>query len=411
MLLRKSIPAKDKSLHIGGSKSISNRLLILNKLFERVNITNLSTSQDTQLLMAALEDDAEIIDIHHAGTAMRFLTSYFAIDNERQVILTGSSRMKERPIFPLVNALRDLGADIEYLENDGYPPIKIRGAELKKNSVEINANVSSQFITSLMLIGAKIKGGLKIILKGEITSRPYLDMTMRILKDVGIKVSFENNEISIGAYSGGDHQLKYYEIESDWSSASYYYSLAAIGRTALRLTRFGNQSMQGDAVIKQLYWDFFGVNTVSDSGESSIQLYPQQNFTYPEKIVANMNDCPDIAQTLCVTAAALKIHFDITGLKTLKIKETDRLAALKNELAKLGCITQITDDRIYSVKYTDPEKPIVIKTYNDHRMAMSFAPYCLINSLEIENPDVVDKSYPEFWEHFKSLVQPEPKII
>lgn len=411
MLLRKSIPAKDKSVHIGGSKSISNRLLILNKLFERVNITNLSTSQDTQLLMAALEDDAEIIDIHHAGTAMRFLTSYFAIDNERQVILTGSPRMKERPIFPLVNALRDLGADIEYLEKYGYPPLKIRSTELKKNSVEINANVSSQFITSLMLIGAKIKGGLKIILKGEITSRPYLDMTMRILKDVGIKVSFENNEISIGAYYGGDHQLKYYEIESDWSSASYFYSLAAIGRTPLRLTRFVAQSMQGDAVIKQLYWDFFGVNTVSDSGESSILLFPHKSFSYPEKIVINMNDCPDIAQTLCVTAAALKIHFDITGLKTLKIKETDRLAALKNELAKLGCITEITDDRIYSVKYTDPEEPILIKTYNDHRMAMSFAPYCLINSLEIENPDVVDKSYPEFWEHLKSLVEPEPKII
>lgn len=406
MILKKSLPLSDKTIHIAGSKSISNRLLILNQFFDRIKLRNVSTSEDTTVLKKALESNSGLIDIHHAGTAMRFLTSYFAVQNGKEVVLTGSSRMKQRPISPLVSALRTLGAEIKYLENENFPPLKIVGREIKNNMVDIDANVSSQFITSLLLIAPKINGGLTIKLSGKITSRPYLDMTLKILKDLGIRTTFNNNSITVEQYNGNNEQLKYFDIESDWSSASYFYSFAAIAKSSLKLTSFHNDSLQGDAVIKKLYWDFFGINTISDSAENSLFLSPQKNFTYPEKIELDMNDCPDIAQTLCVSAAAHQIHFNLTGLKTLKIKETDRLTALKAELEKLGCITKITEDGIYSLSYRQPDSNIKINTYEDHRMAMSFAPFCLVQSIEIESPEVVNKSYPEFWDHFNTLIKP-----
>ena len=407
MLLKKSILLNDKTIQIYGSKSISNRLLIINHLFNEIKITNHSTSQDTELLKKVLEENSEIVDIHHAGTAMRFLTSYFAIQPNKTVILTGSERMKQRPIKPLVTALTDLGADIEYLENEGYPPLKILGKKIEKSFVKIPANISSQFITSLLLVGAKLENGLKIELVGEITSRPYLELTLTILNEVGIKTHFNGNIIEVFPFDESTASIKSYEVESDWSSASYFYSLAAIGRKNINLKSFKTKALQGDAVLRDIYKDFFGIETITDDSENLISLKPIQDFKFPKEVSLNMNDCPDIAQTVCVTAVALEIPFHITGLSTLKVKETDRLEALKNELSKLGCETEISGDSIRSLSFSKPNENISIATYNDHRMAMSFAPFCLIKELNIENPEVVEKSYPEFWEDFSKVVVSE----
>lgn len=404
MHLKKAQLIDNQQIQITGSKSISNRLLILSKLFGNIDILNLSNSQDTTLLKKALESDSEIIDIHHAGTAMRFLTSYYSIFEDRKTILTGSDRMKNRPIKPLVDALRSLGADITYLEKEGFPPLQIIGKKLERNNVKISADVSSQFLTSLILIGGKLENGLTLELEGEITSRPYLEMTLKILNEIGIKSHFTENKIEILPHSD-NFRIEHYEVESDWSSASYFYSLATIGRKSITLKSYHTLSLQGDSVIKELYWKYFGINTVSDYAENSISLLPEPAFEFPEFITVNMNDCPDIAQTLCVTATALKIPFEITGLHTLKVKETDRLVALQNELVKIGAKTNITEDKIESSEFVKPEENISISTYNDHRMAMAFAPFALIKALNIENEDVVEKSYPEFWEDFATVTQ------
>lgn len=408
MKLEKSDLKDNVTIEISGSKSISNRLLILSHLFENtIMIENLSNSQDTQLLQEALSSDAEIIDIHHAGTAMRFLTSYFSLQEGRTTVLTGSERMKERPIGSLVDALRHLGADITYVEKEGFPPLKIIGKRLDKSSVSIPANISSQFISSLLLVGSKLENGLEIHLEGKITSRPYLEMTLKILRSIGLGTQWEGQIIKIfpNIQSEKNSQIIKCISESDWSSASYYYSLAAIGRKSINLKSFRPYSLQGDSDLKEIYWNFFGVNTISQGSESKISLLPESSFIFPEKIYLNMNDCPDIAQTLCVTATALQIPFEITGLETLKVKETDRLVALKNELFKIGCISEITDDSIFSLKFFEPNSQISIETYNDHRMAMSFAPFCLIKELTIENKDVVEKSYPQFWEDLEKVLE------
>lgn len=407
MKLPKSKLIADKLISISGSKSISNRLLVLEKLFGNLFLSNLSNSEDSQLMTEALNSQNKIVDIHHAGTAMRFLTSYFAIQGGKTTILTGSDRMKQRPIAPLVNALRDLGADIEYLENNGFPPLKINGKHLTKNLVQISASVSSQFLTSLLLIAGKLENGLTIEIQGEITSLPYLKMTLKILSALQIENEMLGNTIYINKFEEATlgTKLRSYEIESDWSSASYFYSLSAIGREIINLKTFQSNSLQGDSIIKELYWNYFGVNTISDESAGKISLFPDPNFVFPENIELDMNSCPDIAQTLCVTATSLKIPFHITGLATLKVKETDRLVALKNELAKIGCITEITENSIKSINFEEPNEKINIKTYNDHRMAMSFAPFCLIKELEIENADVVVKSYPQFWEDLSVILK------
>ena len=407
MVLEHSHLKENKTIEISGSKSISNRLLILQKLFGTIIIENLSNSQDSQLLEAALANDAEMIDIHHAGTAMRFLTSYYAIQEGKTHILTGSDRMKQRPIKFLVDALRDLGAEISYLENEGFPPLKITGKKLEKSSVTIPANISSQFISSLMLIGAKLENGLEINLEGKVTSRPYIEMTLKILRTIGISYRWEENSIQIFPEIKNtlknSHSIPFV-VESDWSSASYFYSIAAIARDSINLKYFKPYSLQGDSVLREIYWKYFGVNTISEGAESRISLLPEKYFSFPEKIILNMNDCPDIAQTLCVTATAMNIPFEITGLSTLKVKETDRLLALKNELFKIGCIAEITEDSIVSQKFFEPNETISIETYNDHRMAMSFAPFCLIKSLNIQNEEVVEKSYPAFWDDFHKIL-------
>lgn len=402
--LEKSTLIGNKTVQISGSKSISNRLLILESLFSNIKIGNLSNSQDTQLLKKALSEVTDVVDIHHAGTAMRFLTSYYSIQEGKTTILTGSGRMKERPIKNLVSALKDLGAEIEYMENEGFPPLKITGKKITQTSVNVPANISSQFITSLLLIAGKLENGLEINLVGEVTSRSYIEMTLDILTRFGIKNSFEGNTIKVEPFTSNNEDTKSYEVESDWSSASYFYSICALGRETIHLKSFYKESTQGDSAIAKIYEDFFGIKTTYSEAEHQLTLEPQPDFSFPEKIILDMNNCPDIAQTLCVTAAALKIPFEISGLGTLRVKETDRLQALYNELKKLGTETEITDLTINSVSFGEPEEHISIKTYQDHRMAMSFAPYCLIGELTIEDEDVVEKSYPMFWEDLSSVM-------
>ncbi len=392
-------PVLPNEIQITGSKSESNRLLILQKLFGNIEIKNISNSQDTKLLQKALNSDEKTIDIHHAGTAMRFLTSFFAVQEGVEKILTGSERMKQRPIKPLVEALKELGADIEYLENEGFPPLKIKGKKLEKNFVEIPADISSQFITSLILVGGKLENGLTINLLGEITSKPYIEMTLKLLSEIsGKSIILKDKTIQIPNIKT---QKTVFTVESDWSSASYFYSFSTLNRQKITLKNFNKNSLQGDSRITEIYSQFFGIDTIFNENQQKITLIPKSNFSLPQSIQLNMNDCPDIAQTVCITASALKIPFEIGGLATLKIKETDRLSALQNELKKIGCETEITDSSIKSVLYTKPEKNISIATYSDHRMAMAFAPYSLIQEIEIQNPEVVEKSFPDFWEFIK----------
>ncbi|RQP14734.1 MAG: 3-phosphoshikimate 1-carboxyvinyltransferase [Chryseobacterium sp.] len=381
---------------IPGSKSLSNRLLILGKLYGGFTVENLSDAEDTQLLSQALTTHSDFVDIHHAGTAMRFLTAYFAVQNGRQVILTGSDRMKQRPVKPLVNALQNLGAEISYLEQEGFPPLKIIGKKLEGGRVRIDAGISSQFVSALLLIAPALQDGLQIELNGEPTSRPYLEMTLSLLKQIGASVRFEGNKIEIE--NGIESKTDNFLVEGDWSSASYFYSLAAVGRGNLRLKNLKKNSLQGDSSLVDIYRQFFGVES-NFIGEE-LQLTPMKDFTFPDGVQLDMNACPDIAQTVAVTAAALPLHFEITGLHTLKIKETDRLQALQSELEKFGCETEITENSIRSLSYGMPEENIEVATYNDHRMAMAFAPFALKHPFQIEDPNVVAKSYPLFWEHF-----------
>ncbi|UKB80074.1 3-phosphoshikimate 1-carboxyvinyltransferase [Chryseobacterium sp. MEBOG07] len=405
MKLEKSKLLGGKTVQISGSKSISNRLLILESLFSNIKIGNLSNSQDTQLLKKALSEDTEVVDIHHAGTAMRFLTSYYSIQEGKTTILTGSGRMKERPIKNLVSALRDLGVEIEYMENEGFPPLKIIGKKITQTSVNVPANISSQFITSLLLVAGKLENGLEINLVGEVTSRSYIEMTLDILTKFGIQNSFEGNTIKVHPFTPDNNaEVVHYEVESDWSSASYFYSICALGRETIHLKSFYKESTQGDSAIANIYEKFFGIKTSFSEDEHKLTLEPQPDFSFPEKIVLDMNNCPDIAQTLCVTAAALNIPFEISGLGTLRVKETDRLLALYNELKKLGTVTEITDLTIKSISFGEPEDDISIKTYQDHRMAMSFAPFSLIKELNIEDEDVVEKSYPMFWKDLENIL-------
>ncbi|WP_419869627.1 3-phosphoshikimate 1-carboxyvinyltransferase [Chryseobacterium sp. CT-SW4] len=403
MKLEKSKLIGDKTIQISGSKSISNRLLILGNLFKNIKITNLSNSQDTQLLKKALSENSETVDIHHAGTAMRFLTSYYSIMEGKTTILTGSKRMKERPIKNLVSALQDLGVPIEYLENEGFPPLKITGKKITATQVDVPADISSQFITSLLLIAGKLDQGLTINLIGKITSRSYIEMTLDILTRFGIENTFEGNTITVKKFDEST-EANSFEVESDWSSASYFYSFCALGRETIHLKSFFKASTQGDSAISKIYEKFFGIKTIFSEIDNTISLHPDPTFSFPEKIILDMNDCPDIAQTLCVTASALKIPFEISGLGTLKVKETDRLSALKNELKKFGTETEITELSIQSISFNEPEENISVKTYQDHRMAMAFAPFCLMKEFNIEDEDVVEKSYPMFWKDLSTIL-------
>lgn len=384
------------TINLSGSKSITNRLLLLNSLFDNsLSLQNLSKSQDSQVMQEALKSKEELIDIHHAGTAMRFLTAFFSIQEGRKTILTGSHRMKERPIKILVDSLKHLGANISYLENEGYPPLELKGKKIKDNTINLPANISSQYITALCLIGAKLENGLHINLEGKVTSLPYITMTLKILTEIGIAASILQNKILILPIT--EIKKQDFIIESDWSSASYHYSLCALSNNNLKikLKYLFKDSLQADRRVADIYKKYFGVKTLFEGNE--ITIFSILNFEYPNFIEIDMNDCPDIAQTVALTAFGLRIPIKITGLETLKIKETDRLIALKNEIEKCGGNVKITDNSFELKKINSFFENQKIETYNDHRMAMSFAPLKLLFPLEIVNPSVVEKSYVEFW--------------
>ena len=389
----------NNSFNISGSKSESNRLLIIKYLLKNIEIKNLSDSDDTISLQNALNSPSESVDIHHAGTAMRFLTAYFSIQVKKNYKIFGSRRMHERPIKILVDALNDLGADIKYLSKKGYPPLKISGKELDKNEVFLDANISSQYITALILIAPVMKNGLVINLVGNITSRPYIEMSLSILKRIGVQTSFLNNRIKIKPFKNKKKIIQ--TVESDWSSLSYFYSIVALSKEAnLKISSFLSNSLQGDKELVSIYKKL-GVQTIFDNG--IVKLKKDQKINLPKKIVLTLNDTPDLAQTIAVTCFGLGLPCDLFGLHTLKIKETDRLLALKTELEKLGANVEITNESLHLKKRKKFNSNIEVNTYDDHRMAMAFAPLAIIKPIIINDPKVISKSFPSFWNILSEL--------
>ncbi|MGV6845899.1 MAG: 3-phosphoshikimate 1-carboxyvinyltransferase [Lutibacter sp.] len=387
------------SLKISGSKSESNRLLILQKLIPELFIENLSNAEDTQVLIKALDKSNGEVNIGHAGTAMRFLTAYFASKKDCAVVLTGSERMKNRPIKILVDALRNLGANIQYLEKEGFPPLKIEGKAISKNEINLAGNVSSQYISALLLIIPQLKNGLKINFTTTITSIPYLKMTLGLLAKLGVNYHWDKNSIQI--FNNLKLKNNHFVVESDWSSASYFYSFVSLSKDAkLNMTTFYKDSLQGDSDLVNIYQKL-GVQSSFNNGKLSIEKIP--DFKKPTTISFNLVNTPDLAQTVAVSCFGLGINCELSGLHTLKIKETDRLVALKTELEKLGAEVTITNHSL-SLNCTHKiNEKIQIETYQDHRMAMAFAPLSLKVPIGIKNPEVVRKSYPNFWKDLEKL--------
>jgi 3-phosphoshikimate 1-carboxyvinyltransferase len=399
--LQESTLNKQSKITITGSKSESNRLLLLQALYPQISIENISNSDDSEVMQMALKTSENTIDIHHAGTAMRFLTAFFATQVNREVVLTGSQRMKERPIQILVEALIDLGADIEYLEAKGCPPLKIKGKKLTKNKVTLRANVSSQYISALLLIASKLENGLELTLEGEITSVPYIKMTLSLLDEIGVESSFIDNKIIIKPTTN-NLQPTTLVVESDWSSASYFYSIVALSEigTEITLSSYKQNSLQGDSVLVEIY-KVFGVETMFDNNTITLKKVSKN---YPESCIEfDLSNAPDIAQTIAVTCLGLGLECQLKGLHTLKIKETDRLEALKTEMGKFGAKVDITDKSLHLFSSVQLNNNPTITTYNDHRMAMAFAPLALKTNLQIEDANVVSKSYPSFWKDLKSI--------
>lgn len=406
MLLQYNRSSINTNIELKGSKSISNRLLILKDVLNLPNkLENLSSSKDTLTLLTLLEQITQnknhVINVGDAGTDMRFLTALLCT-KEGEWTITGSERMKERPIQHLVDALRQLGAEISYLGNEGFPPLKIRGKKLYGGKIEVDSSVSSQFISALLLITPALENGLEIKIKNKTVSWSYILMTLDILSQFGMKVSTVletihavNPQVFIPKSP--------FLIESDWSAASYWYSFVALAPDAkITLKGLHKSSSQGDSCLPAIYQNF-GVLTEYNDSEFTLTK-TTNDIKYFEYDFIN---CPDIAQTVAVTCFALKINCKLSGLSTLKNKETDRLLALKTELEKLGAQVKITDDSLQiqdSGTEITQNKLAIINTYGDHRMAMSFAPLiCILGQLQINDPAVVSKSYPEFWEDLKKF--------
>jgi 3-phosphoshikimate 1-carboxyvinyltransferase len=400
--LKLSAPANrllESEIAITGSKSETNRLLLLQALFSNIRLGNLSNSDDAQVMAKGLKVSNGEVDIHHAGTAMRFLTSYFASQEGKEVILTGSERMQERPIKILVDALKSLGADIQYEKNEGYPPLKIKGKKLLKNKVSLPADISSQYISSLLLTAPSLDDGIELDLVGKITSVPYIKMTLGLLKEAGISSSFRGNKITVEPKNSIED--KNFVVESDWSAASYFYSIIALTDVGskVKLSAYKKNSLQGDSVLSEIYKKF-GVET--EFFENYIVLN-KENHISEKSINLALENAPDIAQTIAVTCLGLGVGCHLPGLHTLPIKETDRLAAMKTELEKLGGVVKISKESLTLDACENISNDVAIETYNDHRMAMAFAPIALKTNLLINDAEVVSKSYPDFWKDMKRI--------
>jgi 3-phosphoshikimate 1-carboxyvinyltransferase len=388
-----------EAIKVTGSKSESNRILLLQALYPNLEIDNISNSDDAQVMAKGLKIASGVVDIHHAGTAMRFLTAYFASQEGKEVVLTGSQRMTERPIGVLVDALNALGAEITYEKNVGYPPLKIKGKKLTDQKVSLPADISSQYISALLLNAAKLENGLELALVGKITSVPYIKMTLALLTQLEIENSFEGNSIKV--FPKKEVKTQTLVVESDWSSASYFYSIVALSEigSQISLSSYKENSLQGDSVLSKIYTSF-GVETVYQ--ENSIILKKIANPTI-ENLEWDLANAPDIAQTIAVTCFGLQMSCYLTGLHTLKIKETDRLEALDVELSKLGAAITVTDKTLTLKATTAIHADVAIDTYNDHRMAMAFAPLALKTTIFINNAEVVSKSFPDFWRDMATL--------
>ena len=399
MQIKVTAPAKiHTTIQLPSSKSISNRALIINALGNGTHHPeNLSDCDDTRVMIRALNDDKETIDIMAAGTAMRFLTAYLSVTPGTRII-TGTERMQQRPIQVLVNALRELGADIEYVANDGFPPLRITGRELRKDTSSLPGNVSSQYISALLMIAPVLTNGLTIRLTGDIISRPYINLTLQLMNDFGVRAEWTDDhrlKVEPQAY----HSTPFY-VESDWSAASYWYQIVALSKEAeVTLPGLFKDSYQGDSQVAGIFRSL-GVETIYK--DKTVIL--KKNGKSVERLDYDFINQPDLAQTFVVTCALLNIPFRFSGLQSLKIKETDRMAALITEMRKLGYILHETDGSVLSwegERCTTEEHP-AIDTYEDHRMAMAFAPTCLaLPEILINNPQVVSKSYPRYWEDLR----------
>ena len=391
---------KDSTIYLNSSKSESNRLLIIKALSEKeITIKNLSKANDSVLLKNLLESENLVVwDAQDAGTSFRFLTSFLAIKKEH-VVLSGTERMKQRPVKVLVDALNKIGAEILYLENEGFPPIYVKGKiNQVKNKLDIPGDISSQYISSLLLIAPLLEKGIEINIEEPFYSRPYVNMTLNLMNSFGIKSAVKGNKISIKnqEFSSGS-----YIVESDWSAASYWYSILSISDNINNLTLQGlkKKSNQGDSVISELMKSF-GVNT--QYKEDGIVLTKIKLDT--EEIELDFRDCPDLAQTILVVAAYHKIKLKVSGVESLKIKETDRLLAMKNELKKIGCdFYEEGNYWLLEKRRREIDDELSIDTYKDHRIAMAFAPLASKKSIIINDPDVVVKSYPTYWEDLKKV--------
>ena len=399
MQIKVTAPAKiHTTIQLPSSKSISNRALIINALGNGTHHPeNLSDCDDTRVMIRALNDDKETIDIMAAGTAMRFLTAYLSVTPGTRII-TGTERMQQRPIQVLVNALRELGADIEYVANDGFPPLRITGRELRKDTISLPGNVSSQYISALLMIAPVLTNGLTIRLTGDIISRPYINLTLQLMNDFGVRAEWTDDhrlKVEPQAY----HSIPFY-VESDWSAASYWYQIVALSKEAeVTLPGLFKDSYQGDSQVAGIFRSL-GVETIYK--DKAVIL--KKNGKSVERLDYDFINQPDLAQTFVVTCALLNIPFRFSGLQSLKIKETDRMAALITEMRKLGYILHETDGSVLSWEgeRCTPEEHPAIDTYEDHRMAMAFAPTCLaLPEILINNPQVVSKSYPRYWEDLR----------
>ncbi len=396
--IRFSSPPKDISIKLNASKSESNRLIIIKALSEeKIEIKNLSNANDTLLLNNLIKNNlSSNWDAEDAGTSMRFLTSYLSLKKDN-IVLTGTDRMKKRPIKILVDALNKIGATILYQGEQGYPPINIKNKIFQKNSkVEIRGDVSSQYISSLLLIAPKLKDGIEINITKPFYSKPYVKMTLRLMEFFGVKYKFDNYQINIKNqdYKGGS-----YSVESDWSAASYWYSILSINKNIQKIKLLGlkNNSLQGDQIISKIM-SLIGINTTYNKNGIEIS----KKNTLCDYIELDFKDCPDLVQTVLVVAAYHKIKLKIYGVESLKIKETDRLKAMKNELNKIGVrFYEKGDFWILERRENKFPTSVSIDTYKDHRMAMAFAPLASELNISINDPKVVNKSYPMFWDDMK----------
>lgn len=388
------------TIQLPSSKSISNRALIINALAEGAFAPeNLSDCDDTRVMVKALKDGEEVVDIMAAGTAMRFLTAYLSVTPGTRVI-TGTARMRQRPIRILVDALRKLGADITYVEEEGYPPLRIIGRALNGNAIALKGNVSSQYISALLMIAPTLKDGLRLTLTGEVISRPYINLTLQLMKEFGVQ-AFWNSESSI-TIAPQSYKSVPFTVESDWSAASYWYQIVALSSAAeIKLPGLLRRSYQGDSRGAEVFSRLGVGTTFTDQG---VVLHNTAQCV--NRLVEDFVDIPDLAQTFVVTCALLGVPFHFTGLQTLKIKETDRIAALIAEMKKLGYVIheKNNSELLWDGERVAPQLLPVIDTYEDHRMAMAFAPAAIrMPEMRIADPHVVSKSYPCYWDDMKRI--------